>query len=57
MVEAIKRHYSDKGGHKERSDFWAGLRKFNREQYPDKVVDWNIRRTMMRAPQDGKIQK
>jgi len=51
-------HYSDSGGHKERSQFWKELRKIARETEnysPTKELQWLIRRNMQRVPRDGKI--
>lgn len=49
-------HYSDKGGHKERSRFWHALRKLaeGAAYSPTKELVWLIRRDMPRHPRNGK---
>lgn len=57
-AKVVKRHYSEKGGHKERGIFHRKQRSLNYTsralefQYAE--VGWNIRRKMQRNPQSGR---
>ena len=48
-------HYSDKGGHKERSDFHKEPRRQQKDStlLPMKIDRWQARRAMRRIPQSG----
>lgn len=58
------RHYSEKGGHKERSDFWkdvdqiaqdlARLFSYNPRQAMPVEQAYLMRRQMFRSPRDGR---
>lgn len=68
MKKEDHRHYSEKGGHKERSDFWKDIRKMVGRSYrylPNQDINltpqplpwedaFNIRRSMLRDPRDGR---
>lgn len=49
-------HYSNRGGHRERSEFWKDIRRVakNLTYSPTKELRWLIRRDMQRVPRDGK---
>jgi hypothetical protein len=49
-------HYSEKGGHKDRSDFHRELRRYCRDStlIPEKVDMWQVRFKMKRMPRSGK---
>lgn len=53
--EPIGQHYSNKGGHKARSDFWKMARRggLNPSTLP-LDQQWLIRRNMFRDPRSGK---
>lgn len=53
--DVFNSHYSDKGSHKERSEFWQAVRRGVPTQiFPDKNMEHVIRRSMNRPTQDGK---
>jgi len=68
MMKEGHKHYSEKGGHKERSDFWKDVRKMIERSYkysPNQNLNFapqslppeeafNIRRGMLRDPRDGR---
>lgn len=48
-------HYSDKGSHRARSEFWHDIRRGIPTQiFPDKNMEHIIRRSMNRVSRDGK---
>ncbi len=55
---SFKKHYSEKGGHQERSLYWKLLDSLSTAHHmrsaPIVVEAWRIRRQMRRAPFDGK---
>ena len=55
-MKEMQPHYSDKGGHKERSAFHKELRRYQKDStlLPMKIDMWQARRTMRRIPQSGK---
>lgn len=50
------RHYSDKGGHQERGQFWKSIAKLGHviHYLPTKEIAWLIKRDMPRHPRNGK---
>lgn len=56
MKDFENKHYSDKGGHKERSDFWKAARRIDPRlvYHPNRELSWLIKRDMPRMPREGK---
>lgn len=56
MVDKENRHYSEKGGHQERGQFWRSIGKLGRAIHysPTKEIAWLIKRDMPRHPRNGK---
>lgn len=66
-MDREKSHYSDKGGHKDRSEFWKTARRIEGSYDPTRYVagmhrlgfefttnGWQARRTMRRVTRDGR---
>ena len=56
MMKEGHRHYSEKGGHKERSDFWKDVKKVVNLSPEALSIEkaYLIRRSMLRDPRDGR---
>ena len=56
MMKEGHRHYSEKGGHKERSDFWKDVKKVVNISPEALSIEtaYLIRRSMLRDPRDGR---
>ena len=52
--ENDKRHYSEKGGHKERSDIWAVVRKAYPNMNLTRDEMWRVRFAMLRVSREGR---
>jgi hypothetical protein len=49
-------HYSDKGSHKARSDYWKGIRRLQvqPQALPNGEAQWLMRKAMLRDPRSGR---
>jgi len=56
MMKEGHKHYSEKGGHKERSDFWKDVKKVVNLSPEALSIEkaYLIRRSMLRDPRDGR---